>query len=179
MSSRQMYTSPLQSITLSSSLSSVSVASHYSHIVLISCSFFHISFTIFHDSYLATRISIVICLCTSALRISTSPTRSQQLSTQCFLPFHHLTAACNHHHHLINAMQCNTCSGFGFVSFYTLEECEKALQAMNGGECDGRLIRVEKAKRNSGYSKTPGVCKCCRIDVVVHLPYCCYRMELN
>ena len=46
------------------------------------------------------------------------------------------------------------------MSFYTLEECEKALQAMNGGECDGRLIRVEKAKRNSGYSKTPGVCKC-------------------
>jgi len=51
------------------------------------------------------------------------------------------------------------CSGFGFVSFYTLEECEKALQGMNGGECDGRAIRVEKAKRNSGYSKTPGVCK--------------------
>lgn len=160
----QMHESPLQSTT---SLSSVSVVSHFSYIVLISCSF-HISSPSFmtdilltlaklHHSYQHLSMYFSCPIYPPPPRMSTSSSsRIQQLTTQRF-PFHHLTAACNHHHHII---WCNACSGFGFVSFYTLEECEKALQAMNGGECDGRLIRVEKAKRNSGYSKTPGVCKC-------------------
>ena len=163
MPSRQMHESPLQSTT---SLSSVSVVSHFSYIVLISCNF-HISSPSFmtdilltlaklHHSYQHLSMYFSCPIYPPPPRMSTFSSRIQLLTTQRF-PFHHLTAACNHHHHII---WCNACSGFGFVSFYTLEECEKALQAMNGGECDGRLIRVEKAKRNSGYSKTPGVCKC-------------------
>lgn len=51
-------------------------------------------------------------------------------------------------------------SGFGFVSFVHFDDSEKALEAMQNGEIDGRKIRVERAKRNSGYAKSPGVCKC-------------------
>lgn len=51
------------------------------------------------------------------------------------------------------------CSGFGFVSFTSQEDCERALNAMNGADVDGRSIKVEKARRNGGYQKTPGVCK--------------------
>jgi hypothetical protein len=32
---------------------------------------------------------------------------------------------------------------------------------MNGGDVDGRSIKVERARRNGGYQKTPGVCKYC------------------
>lgn len=58
-----------------------------------------------------------------------------------------------------NHSYLRTRSGFGFVSFFALEDCEKALAAMHGADLDGRSIRVEKARRNNGYQKTPGVCK--------------------
>jgi hypothetical protein len=29
---------------------------------------------------------------------------------------------------------------------------------MHGAEVDGRVIRVERARRNTGYQKTPGQC---------------------
>lgn len=61
-------------------------------------------------------------------------------------------------------------SGFGFVSFITLEDCEKALAAMHGAEVDGRNIRVEKARRNTGYQKTPGQCKWL-VRIVTHVTY--------
>ena len=40
---------------------------------------------------------------------------------------------------------------------------------MHGADLDGRSIRVEKARRNNGYQKTPGVCKyhiCSAFDAV-------------
>ena len=51
------------------------------------------------------------------------------------------------------------CSGFGFVSFTSQEDCERALTGMNGADVDGRAIRVEKARRGGGYQKTPRACK--------------------
>ena len=36
---------------------------------------------------------------------------------------------------------------------------ERAVQELNGRELDSRIIRVEKARRASGYDKTPGRCK--------------------
>lgn len=45
------------------------------------------------------------------------------------------------------------------MSFVSLEDCEKARDAMNGADVDGRSIKVERARRNGGYQKTPGVCK--------------------
>ena len=51
-------------------------------------------------------------------------------------------------------------SGFGFVSLTDPEAAARAVEAMHGAEIDGRSIRVEKARRNNGYEKTPGVCKC-------------------
>jgi RNA recognition motif-containing protein len=45
------------------------------------------------------------------------------------------------------------------VSFIKSEDSMKALEAMHGGDLDGRQIRVEKARRNAGYVKTPGRCK--------------------
>lgn len=53
------------------------------------------------------------------------------------------------------------------MSFVTLEDCEKALAAMCGAEVDGRSIKVEKARRNGGYQKTPGVCKFCFLATVL------------
>ena len=41
----------------------------------------------------------------------------------------------------------------------SIDECEKALDAMHGADVDGRSIKVEKARRAGGYQKTPGVCK--------------------
>eukprot|EP00981_Chlorochromonas_danica_P007222 scaffold1618_cov158-Ochromonas_danica.AAC.6 len=49
--------------------------------------------------------------------------------------------------------------GFGFVLMSNVEETQRALDGMNGAEINGRAIRVEKARRNNGYDKTPGVCK--------------------
>lgn len=40
-----------------------------------------------------------------------------------------------------------------------VEETQRALDSMNGAEINGRAVRVEKARRNNGYDKTPGVCK--------------------
>eukprot|EP01034_Spumella_vulgaris_P022852 gene22852-29026_t len=51
----------------------------------------------------------------------------------------------------------HTSRGFGFVSFIHLDDSTKAIENMNGGELDSRTIRVEKARRNTGYTKTPGV----------------------
>lgn len=50
-------------------------------------------------------------------------------------------------------------SGFGFVSFVNYVHSERAVNELNGKELDGRLIRVEKARRERGYEKTPGRCK--------------------
>lgn len=50
-------------------------------------------------------------------------------------------------------------SGFGFVSFVDYADSERAVQELNGKELDSRIIRVEKARRASGYEKTPGRCK--------------------
>lgn len=49
--------------------------------------------------------------------------------------------------------------GFGFVSFVDYAHSERAVQELNGRELDSRIIRVEKARRASGYDKTPGRCK--------------------
>lgn len=46
--------------------------------------------------------------------------------------------------------------GFGFVAFASKEMCERAIDAMNGGPLDGRSIKVDFAKRNTAYNKTPG-----------------------
>lgn len=35
-------------------------------------------------------------------------------------------------------------------------DAEKAIEALNGGEVDGRAIKVERARRATGYEKTPG-----------------------
>ena len=48
--------------------------------------------------------------------------------------------------------------GFGFVSFVSADSCVKALESLNGGEVDGRVVKVERARRNTGYDKTPGQC---------------------
>ena len=53
-------------------------------------------------------------------------------------------------------------SGFGFVSFVDYADSERAVQELNGKELDSRIIRVEKARRASGYDKTPGRCKITR-----------------
>lgn len=50
-------------------------------------------------------------------------------------------------------------SGFGFVAFRHLDDAERAISAMNGNDLEGRAIKVEKARRNKGYEKTPGKCK--------------------
>lgn len=50
-------------------------------------------------------------------------------------------------------------SGFGFVSFADNADSERAVMELNGKELDSRIIRVEKARRASGYEKTPGRCK--------------------
>ena len=49
--------------------------------------------------------------------------------------------------------------GFGFVEFADVTASERAIAEMNGGVLDGREIKVERAKRNRGYDKTPGRCK--------------------
>lgn len=51
----------------------------------------------------------------------------------------------------------HTSRGFGFVSFINLDDSTRAIESMNGGDLDSRTIRVEKARRNTGYTKTPGV----------------------
>ena len=57
--------------------------------------------------------------------------------------------------------------GFGFVSYVTADNCAKALEAMNGGEVDSRIIKVERARRNTGYQKTPGQCTFPMLDCVL------------
>lgn len=44
------------------------------------------------------------------------------------------------------------------MSFVSADSCVKALETMNGGEVDGRVVKVERARRNTGYEKTPGQC---------------------
>ena len=44
------------------------------------------------------------------------------------------------------------------MSFVSADSCVKALESMNGGEVDTRVVKVERAKRNTGYEKTPGQC---------------------
>ncbi len=39
------------------------------------------------------------------------------------------------------------------------EDGVKAVNVMNGYKLNGREMRVEKARRVEGYSKTPGQCK--------------------
>ena len=45
--------------------------------------------------------------------------------------------------------------GFGFVSFTNEEDFQRAI-ALNGTELKGRNLKVEKAKRSTGYKSTPG-----------------------
>eukprot|EP01035_Chromulina_nebulosa_P018380 gene18380-24078_t len=46
--------------------------------------------------------------------------------------------------------------GFGFLKFANAADADRALEAMNGVEFEGRTIKVDKAKRAEGYAKTPG-----------------------
>lgn len=53
----------------------------------------------------------------------------------------------------------NLCQrGFGFVTYVNPADSDKALEHLNGATVDGRIIRVERAKRSRGYAKTPGQC---------------------
>jgi RNA recognition motif-containing protein len=36
--------------------------------------------------------------------------------------------------------------GFGFVEFETVEEAEKAMEALNGTEFEGRTLRIDEAR---------------------------------
>jgi len=49
--------------------------------------------------------------------------------------------------------------GFGFINFVTSEDGARAIEKMHEAEVDDRNIRVEKARRATGYAKTPGKCK--------------------
>lgn len=40
--------------------------------------------------------------------------------------------------------------GFGFVTMSSREEAEKAMQAMNGVDVDGRTLKVNEAEERSG-----------------------------
>lgn len=40
-----------------------------------------------------------------------------------------------------------------------VEDSIRALAEMHDSQLDGKVIRVEKAKRKEAYEKTPGVCK--------------------
>jgi RNA recognition motif-containing protein len=78
-----------------------------------------------------------------------SSTSFFQLSTACFIN---------------SALSANYDSfsqtrGFAFVTFAKTEDSLRALNELNGAEIDGRTIKVERARRNIGYEKTPGVCK--------------------
>jgi RNA recognition motif-containing protein len=46
--------------------------------------------------------------------------------------------------------------GFGFVTMEDVESGDRAIEAMHGREFEGRVIKVERAKRSTGYEKTPG-----------------------
>jgi RNA recognition motif-containing protein len=41
----------------------------------------------------------------------------------------------------------------------SVEESQRALDAMQDFELNGRKMQVERARRSAGYDKTPGVCK--------------------
>ncbi|KAI8064577.1 hypothetical protein BC940DRAFT_91414 [Gongronella butleri] len=46
--------------------------------------------------------------------------------------------------------------GFGFIQMASAEDADRAIDAMNGQEIDGRNITVEKAKRSKARTPTPG-----------------------
>lgn len=46
--------------------------------------------------------------------------------------------------------------GFGFVTFSTDEEAEKAISGMNGEDLEGKVVVVEKARRSRPHDSTPG-----------------------
>ncbi|KAL1934660.1 hypothetical protein VTP01DRAFT_6842 [Rhizomucor pusillus] len=46
--------------------------------------------------------------------------------------------------------------GFGFVDMATLEDADKAIDALHDSEFKGRIIRVEKSKRSRPRTPTPG-----------------------
>jgi len=46
--------------------------------------------------------------------------------------------------------------GFAFIYFYSSKECEDALVNCHGMEFDGKILRIERAKRGKAREKTPG-----------------------
>jgi hypothetical protein len=44
------------------------------------------------------------------------------------------------------------------VTYVNAADSDKALEHLNGATVDGRIIRVERARRSRGYTKTPGQC---------------------
>jgi len=46
--------------------------------------------------------------------------------------------------------------GFAFLTFHDLKSSEDALSAMDGKDYDGKVLRVEKAKRSKPHDPTPG-----------------------
>lgn len=46
--------------------------------------------------------------------------------------------------------------GFAFVTMEHYEDADRAIEALNGLELEGRAIRVERAKRGRPRTPTPG-----------------------
>lgn len=47
--------------------------------------------------------------------------------------------------------------GFAFVNYFNDDDARNALNNLNGKDFNGKPLKVEFSKRNSGYKPTPGV----------------------
>ncbi|KAK1300351.1 hypothetical protein QJS10_CPB13g01512 [Acorus calamus] len=75
-----------------------------------------------------------------------------------------LAEAFSHYGQVIEAKivmnkEYNRSKGFGFVTFASEEEAEKALAEMNGKVLNGRAIFVDNAKPNFGYAPPPPIAR--------------------
>ncbi|TKY50921.1 Serine/arginine-rich splicing factor SR45a [Spatholobus suberectus] len=58
--------------------------------------------------------------------------------------------------HLVKDPRTKESRGFGFVTLETNDDAERCIKYLNRSVFEGRLITVEKAKRNRGRTPTPG-----------------------
>nr|XP_018461616.1 PREDICTED: cold-inducible RNA-binding protein-like isoform X2 [Raphanus sativus] len=84
------------------------------------------------------------CVITMAKRFTTQLFVSNQSLRQLFSPFGQIREA-----RLIKDSQTQRPKGFGFVTFESEVDAQKAMKALDGKIVDGRLIFVEAAKEEA------------------------------
>ena len=68
-----------------------------------------------------------------------------------FAPYGEVTSA-----KIINDRETGKSRGFGFVKMVTTEQAEAAKEGLQGEEFEGRVLSIEKARRNRPRTPTPG-----------------------